>query len=389
MNLTNLRVIVILFVLLGAIVVGYFKTNLLNEVELVSGLGIDKVDDHYLITLQVYNPSANQKNAVDPTGGFTYVQTGKTVPDALMKIQKDTLKFAILDTLQIVALSERLVKEEGLDESLDFLIRDPKVPSHINTIIVKNYSPDVFLKIFTPQQKLSALYTKTMLDNSKSLWGSLVNTSSERIKSILKDETSDVAIPYVEILGDVEKGMSMENIEDFAPDTIIALKGFAAFKGEKFKSYLTYKESNVLALVKDVNQLTSISSECPDGDDEFSIETVKTSSKLKAMKDPVSYELNVNVHGNLEQNTCNGDLTSMDFQKKLAGQMEEKIKSDIHELIEKAKEEDTDFLGLKDSLYRRHPHIWEEKKKDDEFLSSAKVKINVNVNFIRFGHVKH
>ncbi|WP_226672030.1 Ger(x)C family spore germination protein [Rossellomorea aquimaris] len=388
MNLSKLRLITILFVLLGSIIVSYIKTKQLNEVELVSGLGIDQLDGQYAVTLQIFNPSANQKNAVDPTGGFTYTQMGRTIPEAIEKIRKETLKDPILDTLQVVTLSEGLVKEEGLNETLDFLVRNPRVPASINTIVIKGQSPESFLKLFTPQEKLTALYTNTMLRNSKQVWGNLVNSSSERIRSYLTDKTSDIIIPYVEIHGDIEKGMSKGNIESFSPASHVSLEGFATFKGEKLYSFLTNEESNTLALMKGVNQVVNISAPCADSNDEFTIETISTSSSLKADTQPVSFRLKVKIKGNLEQIGCGKDLTKLASRKTLQSQLEHKIKSDMDAVIKKSQEDGTDVLGLKDALYRQEPKLWKKKKNEKDFLSTVKVNTNVHVEFIRFGHVK-
>ena len=388
MNLSKLRLITILFILLGSIIVGYINTKQLNEVELVSGLGIDQLDGQYAVTLQIFNPSANQKNAVDPTGGFTYTQMGKTIPVAIEKIRKETLKEPILDTLQVVTLSEGLVKEEGLNETLDFLVRNPRVPASINTIVIKGESPESFLKLFTPQEKLTALYTNTMLRNSKQVWGNLVNVSSERIRSYLTDRTSDIIIPYVEIHGDVDKGMTKGNIESFSPASHVSLEGFATFKGEKLYSFLTNEESNTLALMKGVNQVVNISAPCADSNDEFTIETISTSSSLKADTQPVSFSLKVKIKGNLEQMGCGKDLTKLASRKTLQSQLENKIKSNMDAVIKKSLEDGTDVLGLKDALYRQEPKIWKKKRNEKDFLSTVNVHTSVNVEFIRFGHVK-
>ncbi|WP_044338638.1 Ger(x)C family spore germination protein [Rossellomorea aquimaris] len=388
MNLSKLRLISILFILLGTIVVGYIKSNQLNEVELVSGLGIDQIDGQYAVTLQIFNPSANQKNSVDPTGGFTYTQNGKTIPEAIEKIKKESLKEPILDTLQVVTLGEKLVKGEGLNETLDFLVRNPRVPASINTIIVKDDSPESFLTLFTPQEKLTALYTNTMLRNSKAVWGNLVNTSSERILSYLSDHTSDIIIPYVEIHGDIEQGMTKGNIERFSPASHISLEGFATFKGEKLHSYLTNEESNTLALMKGMDQVVNISAPCADSDNEITIETITTSSSLKTAKDPLSFHLKVKIKGNLEQIGCGKDFTNLSFKKSLESQIEKKIKADMHAVINKSQEDGTDVLGLKDALYRQKPKVWKEKRNEKDFLSKVNVDTHVDVQFVRFGHIK-
>ncbi|WP_433956722.1 Ger(x)C family spore germination protein [Cytobacillus horneckiae] len=389
MILSNFRLIIIIFILIGAVTISYMKTSLLNEVELVSGIGIDKVDDQYAITLQIFNPAANNKNAVDQTGGFTYTQTGKTIPQSIQKIKKITLKEPILDTLQVVILSEDLVKEEGLNAPLDYFVRDPRVPANINTIIIKGESPEVFLKMFTPQQKLSSLYTNTMLLNAKKTWGNLVNTSSERIYSFLTDKTSDITIPYVEIQGNVKEGMSKSNIEKFAPVAKVSLKGLASFKGDKLHSYLSLEETNTLALVKGINQVVSISTKCPNSAGEFTIETIRTSASLKSRVSPVSYLLNIKIDGNLEEIACNENLSSPSTQEEFEKQLERQIKSEVEALFKMAKDNGTDILGLKDTLYRQHPNVWKAVQDKEDLFSTVDLKTRVDVNFIRFGHTKH
>ncbi|BCB04142.1 Ger(x)C family spore germination protein [Bacillus sp. KH172YL63] len=387
MKLSNIRLVFFVFIILGAVVVGHLRTNSLNEIELVSGIGIDRQDDAYSVTLQVFNPSANQKNSVDPTGGFTYTQTGSTIPEAIQKIKKDSLKEPILDTLQVVALSDTLAKEEGLEKSLDFLIRDPRVSSNVSTIIIRDVSPEVYLTLFTPQQKLSSLYTNIMIKNAKDVWGKLVNTSSERIKSYLEDHTSDFVIPYVEIHGDVEKGLSKANIEDFTPDVHVSLEGFVTFKGDKVQTFLTQEESNTLALIKGINQVVSISTPCPDAEEDFTIDTINTSSSLKVKGDH-TVSLQVKVEGNLEQLSCKKQLPANEMKKVLQNQLKKKLTSDIEALIKKAQEEGTDIVGVKDAFYRQEPKVWKEKKTDPHFFSNVKIETDVNVVFIRFGHIK-
>ncbi|WP_433747435.1 Ger(x)C family spore germination protein [Falsibacillus pallidus] len=388
MNLTKFRFIVLLLIIIGAITVGYKKAPLLNEVELVSGLGIDKVDDQYVVTMQVFNPAANQKNASEPTGGYTYTQSGHTITEALKNIKKDTMKVAFLYSLQVVALSESLVKEEGLKESLDFLVRDPNIPARLRTIIVKGKSPKEFLQMFTPLQKLSAVYTDTMLENSKDIWGNLINTSSERIGSLLADKTSDVIIPYVVINGDVNEGMSKGNLEQIAPPSTVSLDGFAVFKGDKLDSYLSFDESNTLALLKGVHQINYISAPCPNGNGEVSIETIRTNSSITSNINPLTYHVQVSVKGNLEENACKENVESPASRRELQNQLQEKIKTQIIELLKKEQENGTDPIGLRDALYRQHPKEWKEKYNHNNNFDLDDVKVSVRVEFVRFGYTK-
>lgn len=108
---------------------------------------------------------------------------------------------------------------------------------------------------------------------------------------------------------------------------------------------------------------------------------------MKAGTDPVSFQLNVRVKGNLEQTACKKSITGR-IKGEMEDRLEAEIKTNIENVMEKAQEDKTDILGLKDALYRQHPDLWKKKQHEKNFPYSEKIDTHVDVQFIRFGHIK-
>ena len=389
MNLTNFRFIFITFLFIAACTVGYIQTTRLNSLALVSGLGIEKEEKEYIISLQVYNPEANKKEASNEIAGYTYTERGKTIPDAIQKLEKKVPKFIFIESLQIVALGENILREEGLDHLLDFLIRSPRIPANIQLVVIKNASPDVFFQLFTPIQELSSLSVSTLLKQSENRWGTLQDISAERVKSLLEDHTSDFVLPYIEMKGAIEQGISRRNIDQFKPPTSLMLSGLALFNKETLQAYFTFKESNLFALVRGVNQKVSITVPCSNNEEYLTFDTIQTKSKLISEINPVSFQFKIQIKGNLDEIACEKDLTKPEIVKEIEGFIEQKITKDLNELAENDDLSEADYLGLKDALYRQHPTFWAENKNNLEAkLSDPQVNVDVNVTMNKTGLLK-
>lgn len=389
MNFTNLRIIFFLFVILAACIVGYIQTTRLNSLALVSGIGIEKKDENYIVSLQIYNPEANKKEASDEIGGYTYSEKGKTVHEAIKKLEKNVPDTIFIETLQVVALGENLLLEEGLGPLLDFLIRSPRIPANIQMVVIKDVAPKLFFQLFTPDQNLSSLHVRDMLNTSKNRWGTFEDISAERIKSLLEDHTSDIVLPYINIEGEIKEGLVKNNIEQFTPNTSFSLAGLSIFNRDKLQSYLTFDESNMFALMRGVNQNVSMTFRCPSDETYFTLKTIQTTSSLYANTSPVSFHFKVHVKGNLEELNCKKDLTKPESVKEMEALIEKSISEELSRLLEIHYSSEVDFLGLKDALYRQHPMYFKRnKKKLDTVLSDAQVKLDVKMTLVKLGHIK-
>lgn len=389
MNFTNLRSIFILFIILAACITGYLQTNRLSRISIVSGIGIDKEDENYIVSLQIYNPEANKKEASDEIGGYVFKEKGNTVAEALKKLEKDLPKTLFLGAVQIVVLGENLLRKEGVEPTLDFLIRAPSIPAHIQTVVIKDAAPELFFQFFIPNQHLSSLYIREMLSASKSRWGHFQNDSAERIKSLLEDHTTDFVMPYITIDGEIEKGLDKSNIEKFKPSTSLSLTGLAIFNKDKLQSFLTFDESNWFALLRGENQKINMTLPCAKDENYFTLNAIKTTSSLDTNTRPVSFDFKVRVKGNLEEINCKKDLTKPESIKEMEALIEKRISQKLKGLVEKQHSSKAEFLGLKDALFRQHPRFYRKNKNRlNTVLGDAQIHLDVNVTVDKVGQIE-
>lgn len=107
------KLFIILPVIFGILLSGCWDKKELNEVALVIGVGLDKVEDEsYKITAQVIKPSSGQ----DKAGGselptWSISATGKTVMSAIRNLNESSPRRLYWAHLQIIIFGEELARE--------------------------------------------------------------------------------------------------------------------------------------------------------------------------------------------------------------------------------------------------------------------------------------
>lgn len=387
--LSHIRFWILLFIGIAFLVFNNIKTNRLNELALVSGISVDKAGEDYSVHVQVFNPAAFRKQGGDDIGGYIYSSSGKTISDAIERMARLIPHTLYLDSIQVVILGESLVRKEGLSNVLDYLVRDARTNANKQILISRGQSPDVVLKLYPSQEKLTSSKLLNMLKQMKeNRWGTLAEMSAERSRSILDRETSDITIPYIELEGDMKEGLSKQNVEQFEAKLQVLLQGFAVFKKDKLVGWLTYDESTMLAFVKGKLEEMSLSAACP-GSGYVTLSTVSNRSQIKPHVNPLSYTLNLELTGNVTTLTCPDGMTELQAFTALEAAMEKELIGKVEALIDKSIGLDSDFIGFKEGLYRRHPRVWKEGKEEwGSLFSKSTVDIHIHVKILKPGNIK-
>ncbi|WMT41389.1 hypothetical protein RE628_02135 [Paenibacillus sp. D2_2] len=123
--------------------------------------------------------------------------------------------------------------DEGVAESLDFLLRDHEMRTDFYLAVVRDAAAEDALKIMTPLQKIPASKLFASLETSEQNWApSLTETLNEMISDLLSDGKHPI-LPGIRILGDPEVGAKKQNVEGIDTPTQLKFSGIAGFKGDK------------------------------------------------------------------------------------------------------------------------------------------------------------
>lgn len=371
-----MKKIFIVFIIL--LLSGCYNYRELNTLDIASSIGIDKKDDLYNVSIQVLN--GKQSENTEDSQIVVYSATGKTINEALRNIYKKTSRDLYRGHINNLILSEDVAKE-SITNTLDMFQRFTDIRDELSIIIVKNETAKKTLKILTTEELVPSEYLKLSLENTDKKTGSTSSTQLDEFTANTLKKYIDPVIATIKIDNYKKKGNTIDNITTSDPTTKIIIDNIGITYKGKLEDYLnksetigynfvTNKINNILVPVKcDNNKYSSIN-----------IVSNKTKRKIKKVNNSYIITLNINSNGNITEYNCNNDLDKNNNIKKIEKDTENKIKYYINKSIEKEKNSNSEFLGLKRMIYL------EDKNYNNE---NFKVKVKVNVNLKRKGEIKN
>ncbi len=366
------------------------QDNMLNKISVISSLGIDKSKKGYIVTIQKYNPAATSKEGAAELGAYSYSAQGRTIPEAIDRIQNKFSRTIFLDSVEVAVLGESLVKSEGLAALSDYFLREPNFPSNIRFVISKGVKPDKLLQIIMPIEKVSGTRLEEMLNRKRETWGNLSDMTADKIKGMLLQNRTELTIPYLTIIGRASKGISKSNIEKASPDTIVAIGGLAVFQHQRFSYWLSSQESNLYALTRTKIHDTTLVTKCGKKSGYVTWKDMRSKSDIHLLdkKGVPSFLLQVQIKAKVSDVSCNMVPSTVQAIAQLEHDGEHDLQNQINHLIEKTQNKKTDINGFGETLYRKQPDRWNRVKNNWESVySTVPIRIRVRVDLIEPGEI--
>jgi len=348
----------------------------LNEMTIVSGVAIDKYDNNYTLSFEIYNL---QKTAVgEPIKAEIIESTGETIFDAVRNAKKRVSNKLYFSQAKIVIVSEQIAKEEGINSMIDWFTRDPEIRETLQLVVSQEESAVALLKA----DKLTSTTVSTDIQNIVEKDQKITSTSENKqlykVFNILSSDGISLTLPAVHIVSNDDK-------------KVCELNGVAVFKADKLVNYLTSEETKyyILAKGKVKGGIITINTKIKDSDTDLQNVSLEIKSSVSSQK-YISQEKN-NIQIKVSTTTevtlgefkdLNQKLTNEDFNK-LEKEAAKIVKERIEKVISKIQNNyETDIMGYGRLLYRSNPRKWEKIKNifDEEFknidiIVESKVKI--------------
>ncbi|MEI4768162.1 Ger(x)C family spore germination protein [Psychrobacillus sp. FJAT-51614] len=381
----------VVLLLLSLSLTGCWDKRELNELAISMALGIDKVDDEYLASVQVVLPGE-----VSPIKGSTgrspvtlFQAKGKTINEAIRNVSNISPRNLYSGHLQMVIIGEEMAKD-GISSLLDYLSRYWEVRYDFYLAIAKDSKAEKILNIQTTLENIPAINIFHMLKTSAKNFADTSAISFGRLLTDLEREGMEGALTGIKIKGDEKTGSSKQNVESILPSAFLKFDEIAVFKGDKLVGWLPSEESKGYNTITNhvKNTLGTIS--CP-GEGKLSIHAkhFKTKLKSKIINGKPEIDINVKVEGNISDVECQIDLNKEETLNKLNKLYEEEIKKNINQTVKFVQEEyGSDIFGFGAKIYQKHPKEWEKLKSNwDEEFKDVQVNINVKVEIRHTGSI--
>ena len=387
-KLKILIIIILLFSLCGC-----YNYRELNEIAIVSAIGIDKTDDGYKMAVQIMNTKKEGQDT-NSSGSqpkfIVYTAEGKTIQGILRDFVLESPRRLYATHLQLLVISEDLAKD-GISDILDWFARDSESRKQFYVLVSENNQTEDILNTLTSLETLNSKKITSNIDTDTRFLGVAEQTTFENVLATYLNDKQELVLPSIRLEGDSDAGEKNSNIEQSSPKTQIFLSPLAVFKDDKMLGYLTKEESIAMSFIKNKLKSTVIDYKCSDNDYISSeIISSKTSLQPDISSNKPKVTIKINGKANINEINCDWDLENNETILKINKMLERKIENIINDSIDSISQRfDSDIFGFKDLFYKKDPKYYKTIKDQltDENLKKLDVKVEVDMSLPQKGNI--
>ncbi|EFI70220.1 Ger(x)C family spore germination protein [Lysinibacillus capsici] len=363
---------------------GCWNKRELNELAIVTAVGVDKSDELFEISVQIVNPSqvASNKATGIQVPVFTYHAKGKSLFDAIRKLTALTPRKPYYAHAQIIIIGEEMAKE-GMNSVLDLFQRDPEGRSDFNFIVSHDFTAQEILSVLTPLEDVPASKMFKSLKVSEAVWGTTESVILDDLIQSLGSIDHSAVLPSIHIHGDADAGDFSSNIEKIDSPAQLKYGGLAIFKNYKLIGYLTEQESRDYNFLNNNIKSTFEIIACPE-EGKISTEIINSSTKVTGhfQNGIPSISIKLEIEQNVAEISCPLDLTKSKTIDALNKETSRQIKERLERTLQTIQQTyQADLLKFSNVLHREDYQAWNKIKKNWLTLyPDLEVQIEVDVH---------
>lgn len=328
----------------------------INDLAIITGIILDYEDDEYKLTTELI--MNEKKNDVK-----VYTTKGKTIEIALARISKMTSKELFISDLKNLILTNNI-----LDKNInyyDYFLRNAKTKTDFKVYYVDS---DDVSKIYDIEDEVMSFHLDELSKFNKSVYSSSITVPFINLVQTLLEYGKNPVYPSITIKKNSGK------------DTLY-LNNLVSYNTENKKIEFTEEESKFYNLVMNNSNDEIIEIKC--GDDYFTIEVENSKSKYDFNNNKFTIDLNIT--SKMYTYHCKDELNDNTIVK-LNKLSTNHIKNSVQDLVKTAKENNNDFLGVGNYIYKRNTKYFDFKNESwDNYLKNLDIEVKSNVNIVSKG----
>lgn len=385
-----MKKIIFLFIFIVVFMSGCKASEEINQLGVVSALGIEKQDDEFIVTAQLINiKKTTEGGTSDKSNVITYTESGKTIFEVLRKITTKSSKKLYMAHMKLVIVDKSIINGNPAD-IIDFFGRDSESMLNFYILVSTEDKPKEILNTLTPFEDVPAEYITKVLKASDSYYGASYLMTFEQYLDNLITEEIDPAYTKIALTEEARNKDSMDSLKTSELSSYIKLGNVLVFDKNKLLVELTENDSKAYNIVKNDAKNTSMTFPCKDKN-YYSVELLgeKVSLKFDEKKEKVTF--NVKITASISDYNCKESLLKKENTNEIKKQMKKSIEKDIKSVLNKSLSYQSDFLGVGIFIKARYNDYFDFKNKDwaTEGFTKLKLDSNVKIELEKRGNLKN
>ena len=336
----------------------------ISDLGMVSALGIEKIDNKYLISVQVANIKKSTKMGTDNSSKVTlYTGIGNTSFEAIREISNKSSKKLYFPHNKLIIISSEIINEDP-KQIIDFYTRDNEGNMNAYVLVSVENTPNEILSTITSFEDVPAMYIYNSLLLSESSYGNTTTTTFEDyVKYIINN--SSPTFTKISLTNNNELKNNTNILNSIELPTYIKLGNILVFNNKKLTE-LTREESIIYNLLKSKGSNSIITLRCSNKK-YYTLELLNNSSKVNYNSKEKALLINLNLTYSISEYNCDESLLNDNVVNNIKEDIKSKIIKEINNLINKSIQYKSNFINF-------------EKIKSIEELSKTNIKYNIKIN---------
>lgn len=340
----------------------------MNDLSIVSAIGIDYIDNKYVVSVQVMDLKKETNDSTSESS-VLYVGSGISLSDALKNIHLEYPNTLYLGHTELIVIGKTIIKNNNIDKTFDYFLRDPK--ARTDALIIGSITFDA-KDILNPtdENNKGTFPSKDLI--------STIKNSKEITGYVLEESLEEFIINYYkEGITPVITSVTLDNNKT-------TLDGLISFNKNKYVDKLDYDNSFIYNLINNNIKNALVNIEYDNSTLNLELNS-NTKINLKIENNKLIYDINIvnetlvtELHTDINFNTDKDYKTLEDITNNY-------IKEKVNNLIKYSIDNDTDLLGLRNILYKYKYKEYDKYK--DNIYNKSIININVDTNIYRYGNI--
>ena len=374
----------------------------IDEIAIVTSLGVDIEDEKILITCEVLNPAAVGSSSSTSSSGsgsqsFVYPQgRGDTIREAINDINLHFDRKILLSHSNLLILGEEFAKR-GITDLMDFFMRDNEPREDMYVVVAQGAKAYDVVGVRAGLGRASGNYLYDILNNFAYNARSINISFAEKYRYFY-DVGNDPVLGVVQIRE--VKQIDQEKLSQEPIAKILDVSGGAALRRDYLNGYFTADEMIGFNFIVGDIEGGAIVFRTPDGskgdlsiigkDGNFTTVNIlesKTKRDIKVNNGSIQLSINVKLKGELNEINQALDVSDTEIIDRIEKACSEKIKELISATLDKGQKEfGQDNFSIGVAVHQQYPKLWKEIAKDwHDIFTEISYDVNVETTVVKLG----
>lgn len=345
----------------------------IDKLSIISTIGIDHIDNEYLVTVEVLNPTKKTNKDNLDYDIVTIKGAGKSLSKALDDINSKTSNKLYLNHLELLIIGKDSINY--IDDIATYFVHDNMVNKDFYVFYSNEKTANKLIYHDYSSEKNSDDDNKT----ANALFSSFVKPDSNVLK--FSDFLEKYLNPYI------DSSIPIMSIDDTKTDESITLNEL--FITPDFKSTYILKKQEAIIVNALNNKLKSSIYTFTYNEDVYTLSN--TYDKISITPDFIGDEPYINIDVDITSSILECENPEIKLTKEKIDEVKDAFNSSIEERISKVISKliayNTDVLGFRNKFYNEYPKYVETNS--DTLFSSLNIVIDVNTFITDFSLLKN